>query len=178
MNQIKLYCLSFLAFLLLSATFVKTNLELKTILDNKIEIKLPQEFDIMSEEMINFKYPSENRPTLIYTNEKGSINVAFNLLESLASQEEIQSYREYFVPYMTKLYPTAEWIEDGILEINNRKVGFIELISPAIDTKIYNLMFFTDVDGKLLLCTFNCTTTNMKEWEAIAKEIMNSIVVK
>jgi hypothetical protein len=50
-----------------------------TILSNKIEVLIPESFDIMSEEMLKHKYPLETRPTLVYTNEDGTVNVAFNL---------------------------------------------------------------------------------------------------
>ncbi|MFY7729462.1 MAG: hypothetical protein ACOVRN_08100 [Flavobacterium sp.] len=57
-------------------------------------------------------------------------------------------------------------------------MGYIELVTPALDTDIYNLMFFTDLNGKLLICTFNCTKKDMEEWTPVAKEIMNSLEVK
>ena len=39
-------------------------------------------------------------------------------------------------------------------------------------------MFFTDLDGKLLICSFNVVENKMKEWKPIADEIMNSSSVK
>ena len=62
--------------------------------------------------------------------------------------------------------------------MNGRKVGFVELITPAIDTKVYNLIFFTDLNGQLLLCTFNCTEKNIGQWQPAAKEIMASLKLK
>jgi len=65
-----------------------------------------------------------------------------------------------------------------VSEINGRKVGYLEFITPVIDTDIYNLMFFTDLDGQLLLGTFNCTKRSIDEWQSTAKEIMNSLKIK
>lgn len=50
----------------------------------------------------------------------------------------------------------------------------MELLSLAADTEIYNLIWFTDLDGKLLLSTFNCTKEQMDDWKPIAKTIMES----
>jgi len=36
----------------------------------------------------------------------------------------------------------------------------------------------SDLDKKLLFCTFNCTKKNIKEWETTADEIMNSLKIK
>ncbi|MEZ5069899.1 MAG: hypothetical protein R2751_02755 [Bacteroidales bacterium] len=177
MKVIKALALAVLSLILISSKISDVDLVVKSLLDDKVELKIPASFEIMSEEMTKTKYPSERRPTLIYTNETGEINVALNLTQNQASQEMINAYQESFVKTFKTLYPSAEWIETGVADINNRKVGYLELITPAIDTEIYNLMFFTDLDGKLLLCTFNCTIDSIDNWTPIAKEIMKSLKV-
>ncbi len=166
-------------FLILIFTISNTiDLEIKSLLNDKVELKIPKRFDIMSEKMAKMKYPSERRPTIVYTNESGGINVGLNLTKSKASQENISSFKDMMLKTFKNAYPSAEWIDNGVKEINGRKVGYLEMVTPAIDTKIYNLIFFTDVDGQLLLCTFNCTEKNIKEWKPVAKEIMTSIKIK
>ncbi|WP_462253463.1 hypothetical protein [Ferruginibacter sp.] len=177
MKRIKAFGLAFFSITLLSATLFNIELETKTLLSGKINLKIPKSFEIMSEEMLKVKYPSERRPTLVYTNESGGINVALNLTQSKAAQNIISVYKDKFVETFKNVYPSADWKDKNVKEINGRKVGYLELITPAIDTEIYNLMFFTDVDGKLLICSFNCTKKNIPEWTAIAKEIMNSLKV-
>jgi hypothetical protein len=175
MKIIKILGVAFFLISLVSATLPNIELETKTLLNGKINLKIPKNFDIMSEEMLKLKYPSERRPTLVYTNESGEINVALNLTQNKANQNIIAAYKDNFVQSFKNSYPTATWKDKNIKEINGRKVGYLELITPAIDTEIYNLMFFTDLDGKLLLCSFNCTKKNIAEWSVVAKEIMNSL---
>ncbi|WP_055149425.1 hypothetical protein [Jiulongibacter sediminis] len=178
MNRIKTIGLTFLTILLATAFTVVIDLETKLLLNDKVELKVPKDFDIMSEELMQLKYPSERRPTLVYSNESGGINVALNLTQSPASQQLIPVYKDNFVRTFKNLYPSAEWKDSGVKTIDGRKVGYLELITPAIDTEIYNLMFFTDLDGQLLLCTFNCTRKSIEEWTPTAKEIMNSLKIK
>jgi hypothetical protein len=177
MKTIKALGIGMLSVVLLSATIFTIELETKTLLNGKINLKIPKSFEIMTEEMLKLKYPSERRPTLVYTNESGEINVALNLTESKAAQNLIPIYKDKFVETFKNSYPSADWKDKDVKLINGKKVGYLELITPAIDTEIYNLMFFTDVDGKLLICSFNCTKKNISEWTAIAKEIMNSLKV-
>jgi len=177
MNRTKLLVFGFLTIFFTSFT-QETELVTMSFFENKIELKIPGSFDIMSEEMMKIKYPSERRPTIIYTNESGGINVALNLTQNEANQEIIKPYLDNFVQTFKNLYPSAEWIGSGVKEIDDRKVGYLELITPAIDTEIYNLMFFTNLDGKLLLCTFNCTKSDIDEWQPTAKIIMNSLKIK
>ncbi len=178
MNRIKAIVLSILTIVITTAFIVTNDLETKSLLNDKVELKIPKDFDIMSEELMKLKYPSERRPTLVYSNESGGINVALNLTQNQASQQLIPAYQDNFVQTFKNLYPSAEWKDSGVKMINGKKVGFIELVTPAMDTEIYNLMFFTDLDGKLLLCTFNCTKESIDEWTPIAKEIMNSMKIK
>ena len=167
-----------LTFVLLAAGTPTIELEKKSVMDDKLEILVPKGFEIMSEEMMKVKYPSERRPTLIFTDEKGTTNLVFNHITSKASQEHLEIYKDTFISTFKNQFPSAEWKSTGIKEINGRKVGYVELVTPAVDTEIYNLMFFTDVDGRLLLCSFNCVKENQAEWIKPAHQIMNSLLIK
>lgn len=165
--------------LVLTASFaVNIDLEKKSLLNDRIELKIPSEFDIMSEAMMMVKYPSANRPELVYTNDSGGINVALSLSGNPASQESIPDFADQFVGVFKNAYPSADWKGNGVKTINGRKVGYLELVTPALDTEIYNLMFFTDLDGQLLICTFNCVKQDLSEWQSAGKEIMNSLRIK
>lgn len=153
------------------------NLEKKRIFNNNVSILVPAGFEIMSESMMKYKYPSERRPKLIYTNKAGSINVAFNHTKDKANQNILKNYIEFFEKTFKNVYPSADWIDIGMKEINGRKVGYQELITPAIDTKIYNLLFYTDLNERLLLCTFNCTIEEKENWQKTAHKIMNSLEI-
>lgn len=166
------------ALLLFSATLSKIELETRSLLNDKVELKIPKGFTVMTEEMLKLKYPSERRPKLVYTNETGGINVALNLTQNRADQGLIDAYAENLVQTFKNIYPSAEWKGSGVVVVNGRKLGYMELVTPAIDTEIYNLMFFTDFEGQLLLCTFNCTKKSIEEWQPTAKEIMNSLKIK
>ncbi len=178
MKRIKAIVIIILTIVLTTAFTLPIDLEVKSLLNDKVALKIPKDFDIMSEELLKFKYPSERRPTLVYSNESGGINVVLSLTQNQATQQMIPVYKDNFVQTFKNLYPSAEWKSSGVKTINGKEVGYLELVTPAMDTEIYNLMFFTDLEGKLLLCTFNCTKKSMEEWTPTAKEIMSSLKIK
>ena len=180
MKKSKLYPLILTIVLFPFITMAQPIIELenKTILNAALEIKIPKGFDIMAEELMELKYPSQRRPTLVYSNKSGGINVGFNLTLQKADQNIIEQYLGVFESSFKNAYPSAEWISAGIKIINGRKIGCLEMITPAMDTKIYNLIFFSDLNEKLLLCTFNCTEKDKSQWEEAAHEIMNSFLLK
>ena len=169
----------FLIFIaLFSFSIGDIDLEKRSILEDKVEILVPKEFRLMTAEEIKIKYPPTRPPKLVFTDTSLTTNLAFNLTDSRASREVIEQYKDALKQALSNAYSDAEWIDEGIKEINGKKAGYFKMISTAIDTKIYNHMFFTDVDGKLLICSFNCTIKNMERWKPVAEEIMNSLVVK
>lgn len=178
MKAMKILSVVIATLFLVAATTANIELVTKILLDDTVQLKIPKDFTIMPEEMMKRKYPSERRPTVVYTNESGGINIALNATTHPASQEMIEGYRDNFVQTFKNLYPSADWKGNGVKLINGRKVGYLELVTPAVDTEIYNLMFFTDVNGTLLLCTFNCTKKSITDWTPVALEIMNSLQVK
>jgi hypothetical protein len=169
---------SSLIILLLFSFTAPPTLVRRTILDGKANILLPSDFLIMPEEAILKKYPKDRRPTLVYTDPTGGVNVAFNHTATKLAQKDIEAYRQSFVKTFKQLYPQAEWKLSGVKSVNDRNVGFVEVITPATDTRIYNLIFFTDMEGRLLMCTFNCVEAIHKDWVLPAQKIMNSLWVK
>ncbi|MBC8151497.1 MAG: hypothetical protein H7Z72_01165 [Bacteroidetes bacterium] len=153
-------------------------LEMKKIYANKVEILLPKGFALMSDAIKRSKYPAANRPDLVYADSDGNVNVAFNHTQNKATQAQMGAMTESLSASLKKAYPTAKFSGTGVSTINGRKVGYCELVTPAIDQEIYNLIFFTDLDGRLLLCTFNCTVSKRGEWQPVAKRIFNSLTIK
>lgn len=179
MNQVKIVAFVILCFFsCIAASASGIELEKKSLLNNQIELKIPKGFTLMSEKILKVKYPMERRPTLVYTDQTGGINVALNLTENQVNQALMSSYTDNFVQSFKQVYASAKWKGSGVKTINGRQVGYLELVTPALDTNIYNLMVFTDLHGKLLICSFNCTEKSIKDWESIAKEIMQSLIVK
>ncbi|OEF99135.1 hypothetical protein BHF71_10045 [Vulcanibacillus modesticaldus] len=152
-------------------------LERKEVLSNKVSILIPDSFKKMSEELMKIKYPKENRPTLVYTNEDATVNIAFKVTENEIRPEQIQGFKEIIKNNLQEVYSTDGLVKDGVYEINGKTIGMIEYKTPADDTEIYNYIFFTDLDNKLLLSTINFTTEKKEVWQPIAEEIMNSLEI-
>lgn len=69
----------------------------------------------------------------------------------------------------------VEQLDSRIERINGSDLAVFEFTSQAMDTKVYNLMFLTELDGKLLIGTFNCTEASKKDWQSRAKGILSFV---
>lgn len=135
-------------------------------------LKIPTDFDIMSAEAISIKYPNGNPPSLVYTNERGTVNIAFVLNDVAMGNNEIEEYTKA-METMYRQY--ADNIDINFFERNNHKIGELTFISPATDTNIYNHIIAFSVEDKLRLVNFNCTEELLEEWEDISDFIIHSI---
>lgn len=61
--------------------YEKLLLEEKSLYDDKIKIILPKDFDIMNDELLNSKYPSNEELDYVYTSEDTTVNFNFSLEE-------------------------------------------------------------------------------------------------
>ena len=146
--------------------------------NGSVEIKVPSDFEVMDESTFRIKYPRQNpTTTTAFSNDRTTINFLLNLNPRPLNQENLATYHSQTLQGISQLNG-IEIESSGIKEVNGKKVAFIAFNSKAIDTQIYNLMFFTDLNGQTLMCTYNCTYEHLKLWKSVGEEILNSIVVK
>jgi len=162
---------------LLSSTANSETLVTKTVLDGKVSLLTPDSFSVMSKENLDHKYPSPNKPTVVLSNEAGTVNLAFNHTQNPLSPGEVKEAHSVFSEMFHNMYPSAKWVRDEV--INKGKSSFIvmELITPAADTEIHNIMYGTSVDDRFLLVAFNTTSDESDEWLAIGKKMMESLKI-
>ena len=151
--------------------------EKRRLLDGRIELLMPVGFTEMTPESLKSKYPSSKPPQLVITDERGATNVALTWSQSSASQAELSSYKVYLQAALEKAQPKAKWYNQGIQDIDGRQVGYLELLTPVPDGVIYNLIFFTDMEERLLMVSFNCLEEEIAIWKPTAQQIMKSLRV-
>lgn len=140
----------------------------------KLKISVPVSFTELSADKIAIKYPNAgNRPNVVYSNERASVNVGFTQIAMPTEQEDLLEVKEVLSQQLQAAKPIN--FQSRIERIDGSDYVVFEFESQAIDSKIYNLMFATDVDGKLLMGTFNCTEALKGEWQLRAKEILASV---
>ena len=149
------------------------NIETQYEMFDGFKIKIPSEFKIMSDEIVKVKYPNGNSPSLVYTNDKTTINVALVMNDVAMKNSQIEEY----VKTMESTYKNySKDVKLNFWERNNHKIGEMEFTTEGSDTEIYNHIIAFSVNDKLRLVNFNCTKEQMSEWQNVSKFIMDSIM--
>jgi len=150
----------------------------RTALDGKVSLETPKSFGPMPKKILEFKYPSSRRPTEVLSNISGSVSLAFNHTRTRMTPDQINIARISMSKMFHNLYPSAKWLRDETINRNGQTFMVFELITPAIDTQIHNIMYGTSVDNRFLLVAFNTTVEKSGVWLPIGKKIMKSITLK
>lgn len=145
--------------------------------EDKFKMYIPNNFEDMDEESRKFKFPSENRPKIIKCNEDGSICITLNIVESPLSEKKVSELKDGLKLIIKKTNPANVFYEDGVMEVNDKNIGFFEFKSSAIDDFIYNLMFVLEFEKKTLMGTFSCRYGEYNEWRDIAFQMIKTIKV-
>lgn len=124
--------------------------------------------------MINIKYPNDNPPSFVLTNDKTAVNIAVNITNVPMKNSQIKNYMDAMVEQLSTNNPVIH----TRFERDNHEVGDIRFVSKAVDTNIYNHMIVFSDNGMLRIVSFNCTEELQEEWQEIGDFIINSIRFK
>ncbi|GIP58603.1 hypothetical protein [Paenibacillus woosongensis] len=147
-----------------------------TVLDGKIEVKIPKSFHLMPLEQAKFKYPSEHRPKVIYTSSEGTINITFNPTDTALELEELPDFMERMADVLRSVQPIRNWIgTELIVNPSGHSIGCIRFVTAGVDGNLYNEMLLFILEGYVIIGAFNCMESDREAWLPVAKVIVQSL---
>ena len=149
----------------------------RLFVEDKISMMVPKEFKDLDLEIAKIKYPMEQRPQTILTDYTGTVNIIFNYMDEKIANNDIEMIRDRLLAMIQRMNPGIKPQSTGKEEIEDKTIAYVEFSNTALDGKLYNLMYFLEVDGKALVGSLNCLTKSMKYWKKPAFEMMQSIKI-
>jgi hypothetical protein len=149
-----------------------------SLLQGQVQLEIPSPVNPMGEEMFRLKYPAENQQsTIAYSNEDGTVSLLISPRQDKATQADLPKYQQMLYESFGR-NPSIDFKKSEIRKINGRDFIVLEMVTPAVDTEVYNLMFVTSLEGRLLMGTFNCTVGKLRDWQPLAEQTVSSVKVK
>jgi hypothetical protein len=149
----------------------------QSVLGGTLSLLLPGGFEPMSAQMLALKYPGANRPTLVYANSTGSINIAINHTQNAVQPNQLKDLHKALDSATRQQVPDDNWRFSGFQTYSGKEWVQMEFLSDAADTKIENMMCATSVDGRMLVVSFNVTQELAAEWLPVGRKIVQSLKV-
>ncbi|MCX7419866.1 MAG: hypothetical protein NT013_10055 [Planctomycetia bacterium] len=160
---------------LVETTVAGVVLEPKEILDGKVKLLIPKEFSVMSADMLEVKYPDAQRPTLVFTNEKGTVNLAFNHTKNKATAAAIPVFHRQTEAMMRRQIAAENWLASEMITLDELNWFRLDFRTPAVDTTIRNITLGTSLENRILLVSFNTTTAEEEAWLPIGQQMIQSL---
>jgi hypothetical protein len=175
----QIYPMNFIWTLLIPVlSLYQSDLVKTSIINNKVELKVPKQLTKMSDEMWKVKYHSKTRPIMVLTDDKGEVNLIADQNIQLLADEQLAAYNDFQIKQFKKTHPDMILRGSGIKTVNKKKIGFLKFTTSAVDQKVFNYYFFTSFEGKLLLFSFNCIESLRPTWEKTADQVVESLRIK
>lgn len=141
----------------------------QSYLNGKIELPIPENF---------FEESDRTATNIGILNDTYGISFTATFLEKGAIK---QSFKQ-FKAGMERQFKTGglylEWLEEGELIKEKSKVCYATYKTPTGKGDTYNLIFFRENKGSLIIGNYNCFYKNIEIWELLIKASINLMRIK
>lgn len=145
-------------------------MERKNIPELKLSIEIPQAFTPMPDDMAKIKYPSENRPQVIYSDERGKASLGVSNGRHALPADKLDVAKDATLKMLSNYKPQAESVT-----VDGHKAWLITFRSQAADTDILNMLLVTSENDKAVQAAFNMTKDLVGQYQEAARASLLSI---
>lgn len=129
-----------------------------SFLGGRASLSIPNALKPMSAGMLAAKYPSINRPQKAWSNPRGTISIAVSTnARARIKPSDLTRLRPALQSVLLRSKPGLKFSKNEIVSLGGARWIHYEFVSQAIDSKIYNDVYFTSVNNQLFGVTFNTT---------------------
>ena len=144
--------------------------------DNRFSVMLPKTYRDMPKAMAKMKYPMENRPAVIKTNDDTTVNFAFGYYKKDFSEAQIESAAKGLKAGLGRMSPGARFFETQLLQTESGvRFSCFDFLTTGIDMELYQLFGFVPVHKQFLHFIFNAPSKMMRTWQPVAMQVLKSI---
>lgn len=154
---------------------IPTYFEDRKLLEDKISIRIPKDFIALEDDVVHALYPLGNRPQLVMGNEPLYFMLGFNHTNHRVPEEQIKEFPLLAKAMLEKCGPKTTAAKSKAILCGGRQVSTMNLVShPLEGGAMYNMMFYSNVDARLLIGFFNFRFQDRKRLEPLCWEMIES----
>lgn len=149
----------------------------REIKDLGIRIYMPDAFFQFNNDLKNLLYPMGKNPKYVFGGEDITFQLAVDCTDNMVPDDGIPKFLPMAKKILETLGPKTRVIGTGNVIIDNRNVAIMEFVSRAVDTNVYNVMFYFSRNNHLMIGTVNFPSKHQKRFIKVAKEIIDSLKI-
>ena len=155
--------------------------------EEKISLQIPDDFFSLTDKQRMEQVYSSKVPLAMYANEsqEATLGINYNIMQW--TEKDTELVYGFYKASISNLFDEIEFIQDEIRIINGREFIIFEFLgtikndnqfSTKAAQKNYSYIQYTSWKGQVLLFNFSCKARFKNQWELVAKEVMESVVIK
>lgn len=147
-------------------------------LNGQMEIQLPREFEIPSDDVAGRKFPYEQKPQEIYMDSTGERIITFNLLKNALEEKQVYSAVKEMQQTIGHLYPESIRQRARCLRTGEETVGWFSFVTGGMAGDCTHNLFVLPQDGRMLLGSYHFPERDEAEETEVFLKMIRSIVLK
>lgn len=144
----------------------------------RVSFVSPPGFTTLTPAEIAVKFPGSDPPQHVYGNDSRSVSVAFTFPAAQLAPEQLPDFKKFMQVFLEQGVPGLKWITRDFVVIDSVRWVRLEFISQAIDTKVYNDVYITSFEGRLLGFNLNSTVEKYAGVKAELLKCRDSILIR
>jgi len=146
----------------------------RTLLDGKAAIWVPEDFEAISQEAIAAIYLLGNKPELVLGNTYLNFSVGFHYTQNEVPDEYMGDFLKIARMALERCGPKVRILSEKVKKVGKHTVSHMHLLSHTITDTVYNVMFFSSLEGRILIGFINFSNRYRKRYLPIAEEMLQS----
>lgn len=145
------------------------------LFDDGLKAYVPEQYTQSTLKELRIKYPSEQRPQIVYRDKRDTINIGFQIVEESVPDEHIVDMRDVMRDAYKQVNPVSDILDQGLIEVDGRPLGYYSFNSFALGGQMYNMVYVTRLNGYLLIGVMNSGKKDMRMCMELFHGIMNTL---
>lgn len=152
------------------------DMAVKRVLDNKLQLQVPQSFSLMSEEK-RAKFPKDRRPTLAFTDDAGQVSILITLAEGKVFDSQIEESHKNMIGNLRTAFPQAQWQRNDRTAVGDHPAFILSLRAPATPSgpEARYVILGASLSGRLLTITMKCPPAEENDWLPVWDTVIKSV---
>lgn len=149
-----------------------------SIIEDKAVMRMPEDFTPRSEEEIASVYFLGSKPGYVFSNGYLNFMTAFNWTNNLMPDASIFDFTKFAKQAIERIGPKAHFMNEEKITQEGTSLAILQFVSQTIDSVNYNVMFFTSLEGRLLIGSVTFDQKYAKRLLPLVLEMVKSFRIK
>lgn len=149
--------------------------EERDLLDGRIVMRVPKDFERVPEAVVNRQFITESKPQFAYELPYLSLGMTFSLTEIQGDEGRIEQMFPYMVKTVKTVGPNVRILSSGKKVVHGIYVRWFEAIAQTITEPSYRTVFVFPLDGRVTIGCITCPSRFRKRYQPIMMEMLESL---